>query len=320
MKNEFNQIINYPSRYFEKNKFYGVVLIDADIPLSKIHYLSFEKANQSEFPIAFITKKVFNAILAEIDTPMDLCLYLKDRKEFIDKVFYEDPAYFLDLNSEYELDLIGLYKINENKFDLDQWRDSEDKKFWEKYKNEFAEKIKIRELDNQRAQVVDAMLDFIITQHPTDFQALEHAWEIGVLTRRARGSIFAEKIENAVEQISSGQRRDRHFAFFNQSTMCWDVFYFNYGSDEQYFQERARFLSRMKMKVERFQADFKYSVFCFAFRKSSSIISNDVFDYCYLWQEDADNYPNVSQEDYQEARQYFVGRSVEIPIEEFPKN
>ena len=49
---------------------------------------------------------------------MDLSLYLNDRKKFLDEVFFENPAYFLTLNTDYELDLIGHYKINENKLTL----------------------------------------------------------------------------------------------------------------------------------------------------------------------------------------------------------
>ena len=220
MKNEFGQNIIYPSIYFDEKKFNGIVLIDTDASLVNIHYLTFEKAVKNGFSIAFITRRVFYKLLAEIDTAMDLCLYLNDRKRFLDEVFYEDPAYFLNLNTEYELDLIGLYKINENKFNLEQWRASEDKNFWQKYQSEFSEEIQLRELDNQKTKVVDEMLDFVLKSHPSDFQAIEHSWEIGILTRRARGSVYAEKINAAIQKVSSGQRRDRHFAFYNQLTGC----------------------------------------------------------------------------------------------------
>jgi hypothetical protein len=318
MKNEFGQNMIYPSNYFDKAMFNGIVLIDAELPLENIPYLTFEKTVKNHFPIAFITKKLFSKLFAEIDTTWDLYLYLNDRKKFIEKVFYENHSYFLNLNSEYELDLIGHYKMNDNRFNLEQWKESEDKKFWLRYQNEFKEKIKLRDLDNQRTQVVDEMLEFVITENLTNEQAIEHSWEIGILTRRARAGVFADKIVDAVEKVSSGGRKDRHFAFYNQLTGCWDVFYFNYGDDQYYFEERAKFLSRMKIFVERAKADFKYSVFCFAFRKSSLIISDNVFDYCFLWQEDAKDYPIVLEKEYQEASQYFLGRTVEIPIKEFP--
>ncbi len=318
MKNEFGQNIIYPPVYFDERKFDGIVLIDADGTLANIHYSTFEKAVKNDFPIAFITRKVFNKLLAEIDTAMDLCLYLNDRKKFIEEVFYENPAYFLNLNTEYEIDLIGLYKINDNNFNLDQWRNSEDKKFWQKYQSEFSEKIRLRELDNQRTQVVDSLLDFVIKSNPSNPQTIEHSWEIGILPRRARGSVFAGKIEDAVQRVSSGQRKDRHFAFYNKLTGCWTLFYFNYGDDRRYFEERAKFLSRMKMIVERVKNNFRYSVFCFAFRKSSLIVTDNVFDYCFLWQEDAEDFISISQKQYEESLKYFAGSTDNVPIREFP--
>ena len=163
------------------------------------------------------------------------------------------------------------------------------------------------------------MLDFVIKNNPSNFQAIEHSWEIGILTRRARAGLYAEKIEDAVQKVSSGQRKDRHFAFYNQLTGCWTLFYFNFGDDQRYFEERAKFLSTMKIIVERVKTNFKYSVFCFAFRKSSSIITVDVFDYCFLWQEDAENYTQISQEQYEESLKYFAGSTGRIPIQEFPQ-
>lgn len=73
----------------------------------------------------------------------------------------------------------------------------------------------------------------------------------------------------------------------------------------------------MKIIVERVKTDFRYSVFCFAFRKSSLIATGDVFDFCFLWQEDADNFINVTQEQYKESLKYFAGQTDQIPIKEF---
>lgn len=116
-----------------------------------------------------------------------------------------------------------------------------------------------------------------------------------------------------------GGRRERQFAFYNPTTACWILFYFQYGGDSKTFTQRAKQMTRMKMQIERVQSDFKYSVFCFAFRKSSLVTGNS-FDECVLWIEDAENHPSVSSEEYQIAKRYFMG-AVEgnnVKVREFP--
>ncbi|MDT5158856.1 MAG: hypothetical protein QOH51_3213 [Acidobacteriota bacterium] len=318
MWNDLEQEMIYPHKYFDENKFYGIVLIDSDPPLEKLHFNTFKKAIEQPFPIAFIRKQDFLEILTEIDTPQDLAIYLKDRKKFIDEIFNDEADYFLDLNTKYELDLIGHYKLNENTFDIQQWKDSHDKNFWQAFQKEFREKIQLRNLDNKTSQVVDHMIDFVRISNLANPQSVEHSWELATLTRRARAGIFAEKIERAVGNVSSGNRTERHFAFFNQLTECWDVFYFSFGNDQTAFEEKAKFLLKMKMYVERVQQNFQYSVFCFAFRKSSVVLTEDVFDRCFLWVEDAKDYPQITTEQYNEATKYFKGKTVEYPIKEYP--
>lgn len=71
------------------------------------------------------------------------------------------------------------------------------------------------------------------------------------------------------------------------------------------------------MYVERVQGDFRYSVFCYAFRKSL-IETGNTFDDCVLKLEDADKFPTVSSDKYQEARRYFHGTTEQQKIYEFP--
>jgi hypothetical protein len=73
----------------------------------------------------------------------------------------------------------------------------------------------------------------------------------------------------------------------------------------------------MKIHVERVQANFPHSVFCYAFRKSS-IETGNTFDECLLVVEDAKNYPNVSPKEYARACKYFKGADRPLQIQEFP--
>lgn len=73
----------------------------------------------------------------------------------------------------------------------------------------------------------------------------------------------------------------------------------------------------MKTQVERVQADFPHSVFCYAFRKSM-IDTGNSFDEILLVVEDAKQHPVVSREDYDRASKYFRGAGTPLQIQEFP--
>lgn len=316
MVSELGQKIIYSNQHFDD--FFGVVLIDSEEPLVKMHYGTFEKTLENDFPIAFLTLKTFKKILSEIDTPIDLTLYLHDRREFLRKVFHKNPGYFLNLEDEYELDLIGLYKINENNFNIEQWNESDDKKFWDDYQLHFSEKIEFREEENRETTVIDEILNLVIFNNPNDPQTVEHSWELGMLTRRARAGVYSDKLQDAIYRIHSGLRKERYFALYNQLTGCWSLYFFYKGDDKSYFEEKAKTYTRMKMYVERVKNDFNFTVFCFAFRKSSANVLERSFDQCFLWLEDAENHKNISQEQFEQAKIYFAGSTGHFAIKEFP--
>jgi hypothetical protein len=76
-----------------------------------------------------MTARDFVDLLVEVDTPLDLHYYLADRTRFLKQVFDSDARMFLDLNRRTERELIGFYKLNNNSFSIDQWRESTDMKF-----------------------------------------------------------------------------------------------------------------------------------------------------------------------------------------------
>jgi hypothetical protein len=315
MKNEADEGIFFDHQHFNEIAFCGVVIVDTDLSISKLHFETVRKSLEQDFSIAFMTSQDFVDLLVEVDTPADLFYYLNDRRKFLTEVFREDASLFLDLNSRYERNLIGFYKLNNNSFPVEHWKSSIDKDFWLRYKREFAMQIELRDRENVDSFIFDEIIDLLRNNNKPDDSTLPHSWELAVLTRRFRAGL-ARKLNAAFDGMLS-QRSRRHFAFHNPSTGCWSLFYFQYGGDSKSFREEAERLAKMKTQVERVQRNFQYSVFCFAFRKSS-IDTGNTFDECVLRIEDAENHASVAPEDYQLALKYFGGTTEGQKIYEFP--
>jgi hypothetical protein len=232
------------------------------------------------------------------------------------QIFETDAAIFLDLNRRTERELIGFYKLNNNSFPIDLWKQSTDKKFWYHYQNQLADRIAVRDEENEQSFIIDEVIELIRKENANGVSTLQHSWELGSLTRRARAGWLARRVASGFEQMVGG-RRERHFAFYNQATACWIVFYFCYGLAAGELRQKAIDLAKMKIQVERVQADFAHSVFCYGFRKSL-IETGNTFDECVLAVEDAKNYPRVSPEEYARASKYFRGAGTPLPIREFP--
>ena len=315
MLNEIGETISYDHDCFNKSNFCGVVIVDADTSLEKLHFETVRKSLEQEFPIAIMIKQDFDDLLGEIDTIPDLLFYLKDRKSFLSRVFPSEPQYFLNLSTHTEQNLIGFYKLNDNSFPVEEWKSSTSKEYWLKYQKDFAARIEARDKDNVDSFIFDEIIDLLRNTNSPNDSTLLHSWELAVLPRRFRAGL-AQKLKKSFEDMIA-QRSKRHFAFYNPLTGCWSLFYFQYGGDSKSFMEEAERLSKMKMQVERVQQNFQYSVFCFAFRKSF-IFTGNTFDECVLRIEDADNHPSVSPEDYQIALKYFRGNTGRQKIYEFP--
>jgi hypothetical protein len=316
MTNQDGETIQFDHRYFNDVAFCGIVIIDSDLPLEKLHFQTIRKTLETDFSLAVMTKNDFMDVMVEVDTPSDLHYYLADRTRFLRQVFEEDAALFLDLNCRTERELIGFYKLNSNSFPIHAWKQSTDKRFWREYETKFAEQIVTRNEENEKSFIIDEIIELVRRENRPGLSTLQHSGELASLTRRARAGWVARRVIRGFEQMVEG-RRQRHFAFYNQATECWILFFFCYGSTFDEFRQQAIELSRMKIHVERIQSNFPHSVFCYAFRKSSNETSN-TFDECLLVVEDAKNYPNVSAEDYARACRYFKGAGTPLPIQEFP--
>ena len=316
MTNQDDETILFDHRYFNDVAFCGIVIVDSELPLEKLHFKTISKTLGADFSLAVMTTRDFQDLLVEVDTPSDLHYYLADRTRFLKEVFENEAAIFLDLNRRTERELIGFYKLNNNSFPVDRWEESPDKTFWSQYQLKLADRIALRDEENEQSFIIDEIIELVRKQNGPGLSTLQHSWELASLTRRARAGWLARRVVRGFEEMVNG-RHERHFAFYNQATQCWILFYFCYGSTSDKFRQQAVELSKMKIHVERIQANFPHSVFCYAFRKSS-IETGNTFDECLLVVDDAKNYPNVPPEDYARACKDFGGAGAPLPILEFP--
>ncbi len=258
-----------------------------------------------------MTRDDFEILLFEADTVSDLGLYLGDRHKFLKTVFKENPAPFLQLGAKLEQELVGLYKLSDNSFDLNAWRVSKEKQFWQKYQIHRAAEISRRDDENTTSESLDFLIGEIRAQNGPETPTNQHAWEMALLTRRERAALVSVIIRKHEKLMNTG--KDQKFAFHNQHTGCWDVFYFHNGVDSQFFREEAQRMSDRKLWIERSLNNFEYSVFCFAMRYTALGLREVV-----LRVSDAHKWPRISDSQLQEAHKFFGGVTHQNSIVEFP--
>ena len=191
MTNQDGETILFDHRYFNDLAFCGVVIVDSDLRLEKLHFETLRRTLTVDFSLAIMTARDFVDLLVEVDTPSDLHYYLADRTRFLKQVFESDAGMFLDLNRRTERELIGFYKLNNNSFSIDQWRESTDKKFWNHYQTHLAEGIAIRDEENEESSIIDEVIELIRKRNAPRVLTLQHSWELASLTRRARAGWLA---------------------------------------------------------------------------------------------------------------------------------
>lgn len=311
MQSEHGERTWYDYEQFNEDKTKGVVIVDAQGPIGKLHYETVRLTVEAHFPIAVMTRDDFETLLVEADTVSDLGLYLGDRHKFLKTVFKEDPAPFLQLGAKLEQELVGLYKLGDNSFDLNAWRVSKDKQFWHRYQIERAAEITRRDDENATSESLDFLITEIRAQNGPESPTNQHAWEMALLTRRERAALVSMLIRKHEKLV--GTHKDQKFAFQNQHTGCWDVFYFHSGVDSEFYREEAQRMSDRKLWIERALNNFEYSVFCFAMRYTALGLREVV-----LRVSDAHKWPRISDSQLQEAHKFFGGTTHQNPIVEFP--
>ena len=181
MANRSGRKIEYKKDYFVPSNFFGVVIIDCDTKLDKMHYGTLLKTLDSSFPIAIMRKSDFKDILDEVDTSSDLKFYLKDRFAFFVEVYQQNAAFFLDLNHAHEKQLVGFYKLNNYKFSVQTWDPKYD--YWGQFNNLYSNQIEERNQENRESKVIDGLVDMMMEIDEEELP-LVHAWQLAVTTRR----------------------------------------------------------------------------------------------------------------------------------------
>jgi hypothetical protein len=316
LTNEIGEVVEFTSQNFHRKNFSGVILLDIDESTEIINYLTYRKTLESDFPISIFTKSDFLFLTSEADTIPDLTYYFKDRFTFIQAVFDNDYALFLDLNRNIEKDLMALYKMNEYQFPINEWNESDKKNFWEIYQTTFAERINQRDDENNDSYIVDEIIDELRNKNETNNSTILHSSELAIFTRRARAGILAKKILDAFEKMQKGLEL-RYFAIYNETTECWLLFYFQYGGDSETFTQNVLYYSKLKLFYEMNWNNFQYSVFGYGFRKSN-IETGSTFDQVFLCIEDSYRYSELDIEELKKANKLF-GNIRKKEIKEFPE-
>ncbi len=314
LTNEVGDNIKYDKDCFHPENYVGVIIVDSESMLENIHYQSYKKTLDGDFPIAVMTKNDFVDLLIEIDTVPDLLYYLKDRHKYIKSIYSSCPQRFINLNLRTERDIIALYKKNSNSFgDYDCSHLLLDD-IWINYRKRFKHKIDARDKENKRTKVTDQLVDFLLNNSNQNEVMSLLAWEIGIKTRRER-VILADKIIWALEGLKN-KIETRQFAYYSQTTKCWSVFYFQHGEKIGKLEDNLVKMTQLKLFKEINEKSFEYSVFGYGFGKST-IHTENTFDEIFVCIEDAENYPGVPPDKYEEALQYF-GATDSRTITEFP--
>jgi hypothetical protein len=263
-------------------------------------------------PIHVLSCSDFAQMTADIDTVADLDYYLTDRFQYL-------PIADIALGSERHA--LGFYKIHSNKFPTTHV-DFAISNYWHRYQREFSSQIHARNAHNKYSVWLDRLESAYSDQRKL-FNGyplgLYMVWEIGSVSRRER-AYLGEKIASVREWFVAGHAT-RTFAWLNQSTSNWLVFYFSKSQPRLLERELYR-LVELKLIKEVHDSAFNYGAYGFGFRVSMTlpprvlglaatiIMGTDVVKGKY------------TQADVDESRIHFGYKvdSKKMKIEEFPAN
>lgn len=317
LTNESGGQIVFEKDYFVKQGFVGVVLIDVGSTALKLHYGTIEKALSLNCPIHFLHYEGFKKILHEIDTVADVYFYFQDRARFLPFLFKNYPDLILNINEDFEINLLSFYKFHLNKFPEDKFDINGFFQYWEKYSEEFKEKIIARDSENEDSRIIDDIIQRILALNGPNNEEKLFAWELATLTRRQRAFKLTKKLSDAFLGLSQGNKK-RFFSYFNQTTECWILFYFYYGPDTEAFKIEFENLLRLKTIFEAANNDFSYSIFGYGFRKSIIKTKSPLFDDFALAIQDVIDLGTITKQELDLASKQF-GFSKSMEIEEFPE-
>ena len=314
MKNEGGETVAFDkSELADYLSFAGVVVVDCQEDVM-LHYQTVKLSLEVDFPLAIMTSLAFSRLLREIDTVPDLYFYLRDRWEFLQTDFPALAHSLLNLHCDTEENLIACYKMNENNFPVGALGDENLRECSVRYSILYVDAAARRDQENETSRIIDELIDHLRVLNNGKENIILFTWELATMSRRQR-AYLAPRIQNALERMALKNPR-RHFAFFNQFTDCWLVFYFQYGGGLESFKETSEILTRLKLFQVMRECNFQHSVYGYCFYKSELHTGSKV-DSLKLTLEDAEDYAEVRESDYQESRKFFREGKVS-KINEFP--
>lgn len=290
---------------------FGIVILVLDEAIEILPSSFVIDIYKHELPIQLFTMNEILEITSEIDTIPDFIYYLKDRYGLVKKT---------DIAPKSELNLLGLYKLNNNKFPEVEIK-IDKINLWEEYKAKRAEDIKRREIHNQYSIFVDHIEDAFKNQRRL-FDGiplgLYFAWELGSLSRRFRASI-GEKISSFERWFLEGNAH-RKLGIYNTGTENWLVFYFSRSQTREVNQELHE-LIKLKAIKEIHLDNFQYGIYGFGLRVSSEN-PPDIEELAGAIVLDVNEYRDkYSKDELKNALSIWGDQSskYEVSIEEFPE-
>ncbi len=313
--NEQGKKVTFEKKEIGEFGFTGIVIVDCVTHIKKLHFDTVNKILEFPFPIAIMKQQDFLDLLSEVDTIPDLTYYLYDRFDFFKKHFKLQPSIYLDLNLNLEKNLMAFYKMYNNQFLFDKWEAEKTFLYYSIYKTCFSKRIISRNIENIESYIIDNIISIIQNSDSSHNSSLLHTWELSTLSRRQRAGWLSKKVNDAISRMQNGNSK-RHFAYYNDATGCWLVFYFRYGGNRNELEKELEILIRYKLVVEMKENGFEHSVFGYAFRKAQIDTINS-FDDIVLLIEDAESHSIISEDEYRRACDFFGARR-EKTIKEFP--
>lgn len=291
------------------NYYIGIIILVCDNKCNLLPTDVIPNIYKKEFPFHVFTWNDICALHKEIDTFPDLFYYLQDRYEYISN-------YDIPLDTEKEV--ISYYKIHRNKFPKDETDFASDS-FESEYQASMSSAIDRRNTHNAYSSIVDE-LEACFSNRRKMFEGLPiglyFVWEVGSQTRRQRAYIGKKlyQIRNDFEQ----GKKSRQFAFFNQASGNWHVYYFSKDTEQNIVNKFSKILKRKLIK-EVHISGFKYRIYGFAFQVSMTVPFRLLGLQAAVVM-GADEVKGYSCDDLHEAFREW-GRqkhTSEIPIREFP--
>lgn len=238
----------------------GIVVLVHDEDCSLEPSTALSDIYTKDLPIHVFSWNILKQITKEIDTVIDFYYYLKDRFKLLKNT---------DIRLNCEFNVLGYYKMNNNKFPSDKV-DFSKVLFWQDYKTGMAEQILKRDIHNKYSIWIDKIENVFSDQRKLFHDipvGLYFAWECGVMSRRER-AMGGEKLNTVQHWFESG-KSSRQFAYRNSASGNWMIFYFS-KTPPQMQQKELQRLVRLKLIQLIHDKSFNFCVYGLGFQVSIS--------------------------------------------------